>query len=205
MLKDLLNRLEEAEFFNKKNYYENLRKEVGSKCVYYDIPIFSTRLTTIHCSLEAFRGLYGIIPKPEGYELAVNNRGSYLITILSSLTTKEKVKWIFRKTSRFVNRITSSRGIVDDETEAYIFGYLVSQQLLDFIHIEDLLLGIEKKKEISGKLSKGDLSYVMSTFGTYYDKINKNIIKIAPPPVDGMVYSTAGERKFIMMIPKEKE
>lgn len=70
MLKDLLNRLEEAEFFNKKNYYENLRKEVGSKCVYYDIPIFSTRLTTIHCSLEAFRGLYGIIPKPEGYELA---------------------------------------------------------------------------------------------------------------------------------------
>ena len=64
MLKDLLNRLEEAEFFNKKNYYENLRKEVGSKCVYYDIPIFSTRLTTIHCSLEAFRGLYGIIPKP---------------------------------------------------------------------------------------------------------------------------------------------
>ena len=30
MLKDLLNRLEEAEFFNKKNYYENLRKEVGS-------------------------------------------------------------------------------------------------------------------------------------------------------------------------------
>lgn len=204
MLKDLLNRLEEAEFFNKKNYYENLRKEVGSKCVYYDIPIFSTRLTTIHCSLEAFRGLYGIIPKPEGYELAVNNRGSYLITILSSLTTKEKVKWIFRKTSRFVNRITSSRGIVDDETEAYIFGYLVSQQLLDFIHIEDLLLWIEKKKEISGKLSKGDLSYVMSTFRTYYDKINKNIIKIAPPPVDGMVYSTAGERKFIMMIPKRK-
>lgn len=204
MLKDLLNRLEEAEFFNKKCYQENLRKEVGSKCVYYDIPIFSTRLTTIHCSLEAFRGLYGIIPKPEGYELAVNNRGSYLITILSSLTTKEKVKWIFRKTSRFVNRITSSRGIVDDETEAYIFGYLVSQQLLDFIHIEDLLLGIEKKKEISGKLSKGDLSYVMSTFRTYYDKINKNIIKIAPPPVDGMVYSTAGERKFIMMIPKRK-
>ena len=45
--------------------------------------------------------------------------------------------------------------------------------------IEDLLLGIEKKKEISGKLSKGDLSYVMSTFRTYYDKINKNIIKIA--------------------------
>lgn len=104
MLKDLLNRLEEAEFFNKKNYYENLRKEVGSKCVYYDIPIFSTRLTTIHCSLEAFRGLYGIIPKPEGYELAVNNRGSYLITILSNLTTKEKVKWIFRKTSRLFQR-----------------------------------------------------------------------------------------------------
>lgn len=47
MLKDLLNRLEEAEFFNKKNYYENLRKEVGSKCVYYDIPIFSTRLTSL--------------------------------------------------------------------------------------------------------------------------------------------------------------
>lgn len=61
MLKDLLNRLEEAEFFNKKNYYENLRKEVGSKCVYYDIPIFSTRLTTIHCSLrllEVYMGLY---------------------------------------------------------------------------------------------------------------------------------------------------
>lgn len=127
-----------------------------------------------------------------------------MITILSNLTTKEKVKWIFRKTSKFVNIITSSRGIVDSETEAYIFGYLVSQQLLDFIHIEDLLLGIEKKKEISGKLSKGDLSYVMSTFRTYYDKINKNIIKIAPPPVDGMVYSTAGERKFIMMIPKRK-
>ena len=45
----------------------------------------------------------------------------------------------------------------------------------------------------------------MSTFRTYYDKINKNIIKIAPPPVDGMVYSTAGERKFIMMIPKSRK
>lgn len=61
MLKDLLNRLEEAEFFNKKNYYENLRKEVGSKCVYYDIPIFSTRLTTFIVLLrllEVYMGLY---------------------------------------------------------------------------------------------------------------------------------------------------
>ena len=51
MLKDVLDLLERAEFFNKKCYQENLRREVGSKCVYYDIPIFSTRLTTIHCSL----------------------------------------------------------------------------------------------------------------------------------------------------------
>lgn len=43
MLKDLLNRLEEAEFFNKKNYYENLRKEVGSKCVYYMIFLYLVR------------------------------------------------------------------------------------------------------------------------------------------------------------------
>lgn len=67
-----------------------LKKEVGSKYAYYDISIFNTRLTTIQCSLEAFKGLYGIIPRSEGYELAVNNRRSYLITILSNLTTKEK-------------------------------------------------------------------------------------------------------------------
>lgn len=147
MLKDVLDLLERAEFFNKKCYQENLRREVGSKYAYYDISIFNTRLTTIQCSLEAFKGLYGIIPRSEGYELAVNNRRSYLITILSNLTTKEKVKWIFRKTSKFVNIITSSRGIVDSETEAYIFGYLVSQQLLDFIYIDDLLLEVEKKKK----------------------------------------------------------
>lgn len=61
MLKDLLNRLEEAEFFNKKCYQENLRKEVGSKYAYYDISIFNTRLTTIHVLLrllEVYMGLY---------------------------------------------------------------------------------------------------------------------------------------------------
>lgn len=42
MLKDLLNRLKEAEFFNKKNYYENLRKEVGSK-VYIMIFLYLVR------------------------------------------------------------------------------------------------------------------------------------------------------------------
>jgi hypothetical protein len=205
MLKDVLDLLERAEFFNKKCYQENLRREVGSKYAYYDISIFNTRLTTIQCSLEAFKGLYGIIPRSEGYELAVNNRRSYLITILSNLTTKEKVKWIFRKTSKFVNIITSSRGIVDSETEVYIFGYLVSQQLLDFIYIDDLLLEVEKKKEISGKLSKGDVSYVMSTSGIYYDKTDKDIIRIGPPPVNGMVYSRAGKKKFIMMIPKSRK
>lgn len=202
MLKDLLNRLEEAEFFNKKCYQE------GRLVLNMHIMIFLyliTRLTTIQCSLEAFKGLYGIIPRSEGYELAVNNRRSYLITILSNLTTKEKVKWIFRKTSKFVNIITSSRGIVDSETEAYIFGYLVSQQLLDFIYIDDLLLEVEKKKEISGKLSKGDVSYVMSTSGIYYDKTDKDIIRIGPPPVNGMVYSRAGKKKFIMMIPKSRK
>lgn len=201
MLKDFLKQLE-VEFFDKERYQEKLRKEVGSKCVNYDISIFNTRLTTIHCSSEAFKGLYGITPRPEGFELAISNRGNYLITLLSTLTPREKAKWIFKKTYRFIKRITSSRGIVDNETEAYLFGYLVSGQLLDFIFIEDLLAGIERKKEVSGKLSKGDVSYVISTYRTYYDKVNKRTVKIDPPPVDGMVHSFAGEKKFVMIVPK---
>lgn len=204
MLKEFLKQLEEAEFFNKKRYQEKLRKEVGSRYANYDIPVFNTRLSTIQCSLEAFRGLYGIIPKSEGYELSIDNRGNHLITILSTLTPEEKVKWIFKKTCKAVKRITSSRGIVDNETEAYLFGYLTSNQLSDFVSIEDLLSKVDKKREISGKLSKGEVSYVMTTYGTYYDKANKEIVKMDPYPVNGMVYSVTGDRKFIMMIPRSR-
>lgn len=192
--------LERAEFLSKGDI-DKLQNDKNNKVVIYNIPIFNKRLTVYHNSLMAFKGIYGITPNFEGYEVNTDSNNNFVITILSDLTIKEKTEWIFKKTYSVVIKIVESLGIQDNETEAYLFGYLIKQILIDFIPIKDLLLNIEEKTLIKGTLVS--MKFVMLSSGIYKDKELKVNYKITDT-ASGTVQMYKGRRELIMMIPRSK-
>lgn len=201
-LEKILKTLEQTEFFNKELYKSSLLKENKVIENTYDLPIFFTRLRTYCCSIEVFKGVYGISPNIEGYDFNTNVNGDKIITLLSTLSEHEKLEWIFRKTLNLVINLVRYRDILDSETEAYIFGYLVSEQVNDFISIDNLLINIKDEKLISGTI-KEKVKYVMLSSGIYKDK-EDNIVYQISSMANGTVQSLVGKNKFIMMIPKSK-
>lgn len=203
-LEQILKTLEQTEFLNKKSYNKSdlLKK---SKIIEntYDLSIFSERLRTYCCPMEIFKGVYGITPNIEGYDFNTNTNGEKVITLLSTLSEHKKLEWIFRKTFNLVINLVKHKGILDSETEAYVFGYLVSEQINDFISIDNLLEDIENKKLISG-IIKEKVRYIMLSSGIYKDK-EDNVVYQISSMANGTVQSLVGKNKFIMMIPRSKK
>ncbi len=200
MFKDYLELFLNAEFINGNKKKKALIEK--SKRKSYDLSIFSERLTTYCCSPEVFKGVYGILPKQEGYELNNSNKGDYIITILSTLTEQEKLEWIFKKTYELVKDMVGLKKILDSETEAYLFGYLVSEQLHDFVTIKDVIKDIKPQKLVRGSV-RGGVSCVMLSSGIYKDSKNNLTYKISNTS-RGTVQNYVGKNEFIMMIPRSK-
>lgn len=178
----------------KSKVSEYLKKHDKHKT--YIIEFLKEQFSVYMCDYVVFKGVYGLDSREEGFEYSLrNNSSGPVITILDEGSIFVRVDTIFRKTYKLVERICDSHDIVDSETPAYMFGYLIENILKDFIGIQglrELLKNVDPQKEITGE-SYGIKYTLLSTKGKDWGYTT-----------NGEVESKVGKKIQILRIPRKK-
>lgn len=182
---------------------DNKKIYLGEKS--YSLECFNKTIT-VYCmnNEKSIRALFNLGKdyKITNNDFGINGKGNRSIILFKDLSELDRLKWIFRKSYAVVKDITSSLGILDSETEAYMFGYLVSNQIKDFIYIYNLLNGIKSCKKIIDNVGN-EVDSVIYSGGVYKDESFQNTFRLGLS-ADGSVRWCKGVKKFIVLVPKSR-
>ena len=195
------------EFLKALRLIKEIDKEedncIRLKEVYYPLECFNKRVVVYCAKEEAIRAIFNMQKnyKITNNDIGVNGKGDTTIILFQELSDLDKLKWIVRKSYAVVKDITSSLGILDSETEAYMFGYLVSNQMKDFVYIYNLLNDIHSNKKI--KDTSNNVESIIYAGSSYKDETLRNTFNLSYN-ADGSVKWYKGIKKFIVLVPKSR-
>lgn len=190
--------LSEEETKSLKDYVESHRKIRE-----YNIDFLRRKISVYMCTKEIFKGIYGYnVENGQSFTYGIettSDNGGDLISIPWEYHELSKLKLIITKVFFEIKHIKDRYGIHDNESEAYLFDYLVSEIVMDFVDLEEALYLIKEKKYVKTNLSR-DKKFIfsISASGKYEDYI-------MPDDCNGVVKTRYRERRQTILIPRGKK
>lgn len=202
LLKLLSRRLEILEFFVpdylKDKDSPEIRKLVSSFEIL--VPPFGVTITVQSGPSKYFTRSLGLSPDKYGYDCIKPASCRYLICIYTDSDTTKTWEWIIRKAGVLVKDIVANRGICDSETEAYLFGYIVSEILWRRVSLREVLSGVSPKRKIIYDLPKTDTKIHFTTSKKYTETSDGGGVCFRIPHDSiGCVQSYMGSHEFVVM------
>lgn len=142
-LVNLSKRIESAEFIDHNGRGEKVKElreylESKRKTRRYNLNFLGNEYVEVTMSSNLiFKSVYGIDVKSSNRYLTETRDNNTAICILSSEDTREEhqLETIVLKVYNYVKNLKKVYGICDNETEAYLFGFLVSEITMDFLGV----------------------------------------------------------------------
>lgn len=179
------------------NYVKNNRKTKD-----YCIEFLGYRFSVYCCSKLVFKSIYELSNYSRfGIETFTKDEGATLLCLDKDDDPYDIFITIFVKSWSLVGNIKNMFNIKDAETEAYLYGWVVSSIVKDFIgekELKELFVSVEERKTIYCEFDYASyVSYIMSATGIYKD-INWDVRTWA----SGSVFSRTGLNQLLILIPR---
>ena len=205
---DLSRELEIMEFssHSKSEKKENVKEyiEENRKIKDYHIDFIDFRFTVNMSTSIIFKGIYGFEVN-EAFEYSVetdNDENKTIMCILKESTPYHKLVTILLKTYSLIRYIKKITKINDNETEAYLYGFIVSNICKDFMGIytfESLLSFIKAEPTVEWRLERcPEFKYCITSIVS-----KENISEISKTAV-ATVITKKGYQKQLLIMPKKK-
>lgn len=162
------------------------------------IPVFKSAMVVYCGPPKYFSDVVRI--EVSGYNFDLKG-GAYRIFLPNTLSEVEKLEWFIRKIYRITKDLTGRRGILDNETEAYIFGYLMKESISKFVDINKVLQEVSIKKELETTNFLPVEVLFTSKRSTYWKGDNHSI----PRGAGGSVNYEMGKETFVVIIPPSSD